>query len=99
MTPQQPPVTTPTPTATRVEGWGGRRSLRPRTELRSYAESPDVVVVTDDEPRVNGFTNGSLESDSDDGEMPPLPPIKASCYMTAYLTINTLSACNPVLVN
>lgn len=82
MAPQQPPVTTPTPTATRVEGWGGRRSLRPRTELRSYAESPDVVVVTDDEPRVNGFTNGSLESDSDDGEMPPLPPIKASFYMT-----------------
>ncbi|XP_046661220.1 transcriptional repressor p66-beta isoform X3 [Homalodisca vitripennis] len=68
----------PPMTAARVEGWGARRSLRPRTELRSYAESPDVVVVTDDEPRLNGYTNGSgsLDSDSDDGEMPPLPPIK-----------------------
>lgn len=66
----------PQPPPARMDGWGARRSLRPRTELRSYAESPDVVVVTDDEPRVNGFTNGSVDSDSDDGEMPPLPPIK-----------------------
>ncbi|XP_039277244.1 transcriptional repressor p66-beta isoform X2 [Nilaparvata lugens] len=61
------------------ERWQSRRSLRPRTELRSYAESPDVVVVSDDEPRfTNGFTNGSCsqDSDSDDGQMPPLPPIK-----------------------
>nr|CAD7445897.1 unnamed protein product [Timema bartmani] len=51
-----------------------RRNLRPRTE-RSYAESPDVIVVSDEEPRLNGFTNG-FDSDTDDGEMPPLPPIK-----------------------
>jgi hypothetical protein len=51
-----------------------RRNLRPRRE-RSYAESPDIIVLSDEEPRINGFANG-YESDSDDGEMPPLPPIK-----------------------
>lgn len=69
------PLTQSSP-APRVEAYGGRRSLRPRTELRSYAESPDVVVVTEDEPKMNGFSNGCGDSDSDDGEMPPLPPIK-----------------------
>ncbi|XP_057330929.1 transcriptional repressor p66-alpha isoform X3 [Microplitis mediator] len=44
-----------------------RRILRPRTE-KSYAESPD-------EPRINGYVNGN-NSDSDEGEMPPLLPIK-----------------------
>ncbi|KAK0167878.1 hypothetical protein PV327_001733 [Microctonus hyperodae] len=44
-----------------------RRNLRPRTE-RSYAESPD-------EPKINGYVNGNT-SDSDEGEMPPLLPIK-----------------------
>ncbi|XP_034942832.1 transcriptional repressor p66-beta isoform X2 [Chelonus insularis] len=44
-----------------------RRNLRPRIE-RSYAESPD-------EPRINGYVNGNT-SDSDEGEMPPLLPIK-----------------------
>ncbi|XP_023288893.1 transcriptional repressor p66-beta isoform X2 [Orussus abietinus] len=44
-----------------------RRNLRPRTE-RSYAESPD-------EPRINGYLNGNA-SDTDEGEMPPLLPIK-----------------------
>ena len=44
-----------------------RRNLRPRIE-RSYAESPD-------EPRLNGYLNGNA-SDSDEGEMPPLLPIK-----------------------
>ncbi|XP_059474794.1 transcriptional repressor p66-alpha isoform X2 [Neocloeon triangulifer] len=51
-----------------------RRNLRPRRE-RSYAESPDIIVLSDEEPRINGFVNG-YESDSDDAEMPPLPPIK-----------------------
>lgn len=44
-----------------------RRNLRPRTE-RSYAEIPD-------EPRINGHANGNV-SDSDEGEFPPLLPIK-----------------------
>ncbi|XP_036142317.1 transcriptional repressor p66-alpha isoform X2 [Monomorium pharaonis] len=44
-----------------------RRNLRPRIE-RSYAESPD-------EPRMNGYLNGNA-SDSDEGDMPPLLPIK-----------------------
>lgn len=44
-----------------------RRNLRPRIE-RSYAESPD-------EPRLNGYLNGNA-SDSDEGEMPPMLPIK-----------------------
>lgn len=63
-----------------------RRSLRPRAE-RSYAESPDIVVDYEDEPptKING--NGAAvngvdeESDSDCGEMPPLPPIKV-CFKT-----------------
>lgn len=58
-----------------------RRSLRVRAE-RSYAESPDIVVDYEDEPptKING--NGAAmngieeESDSDCGEMPPLPTIK-----------------------
>lgn len=59
-----------------------RRSLRPRAE-RSYAESPDIVVDYEDEPptKING--NGAAvngcddeESDSDCGEMPPLPIMK-----------------------
>nr|XP_023024568.1 transcriptional repressor p66-beta [Leptinotarsa decemlineata] len=52
-----------------------RRILRPRIEPRSYVESPDVVI--------NGSlevlkTNGNLDygSDSSEGEMPPLVPIK-----------------------
>ncbi|XP_043266404.1 transcriptional repressor p66-alpha isoform X2 [Venturia canescens] len=44
-----------------------RRNLRPRTE-RSYAEIPE-------EPKINGYLNGNA-SDSDEGEMPPLLPIK-----------------------
>ncbi|XP_043520956.1 transcriptional repressor p66-beta-like isoform X4 [Frieseomelitta varia] len=43
-----------------------RRNLRPRIEI-SYAESPD-------ERRINGYVNGN--ADSDEGDMPPLPPIK-----------------------
>jgi len=56
-----------------------RRSLRPRIE-RSYAESPDIVVEFEEEPvKVNGTVNGfdgDEDSDSDPGEMPPLPPMK-----------------------
>ncbi|XP_076649265.1 transcriptional repressor p66-beta simjang isoform X2 [Halictus rubicundus] len=43
-----------------------RRNLRPRIEI-SYAETPD-------ERRINGYVNGN--ADSDEGDMPPLPPIK-----------------------
>ncbi|XP_014260122.1 transcriptional repressor p66-beta [Cimex lectularius] len=57
-------------------GWPPRRSLRPRTELRSYAESPDIVVVSDDEPKTNGYFNGACETDDEDLPMPPLPPLK-----------------------
>lgn len=42
-----------------------KRILRPRTELKSYAETPDVVIM----PQKHGY------SDSDDEEM-PLQPIK-----------------------
>lgn len=53
-----------------------RRSLRPRHEPRNYVESPDVIVLSDEEPKLNGFTNGYESDSSDVGEMPPLPPIK-----------------------
>ncbi|PNF35451.1 hypothetical protein B7P43_G04124 [Cryptotermes secundus] len=52
-----------------------RRNLRPRTE-RNYAESPDIIVLSDEEPRINGFATNGYDSDTDEGEMPPLPPIK-----------------------
>jgi hypothetical protein len=54
-----------------------RRNLRPRTE-RNYAESPDIIVLSDEEPRLNGFAANGYDSDTDEGEMPPLPPIKVS---------------------
>lgn len=57
--------------------------LRPRTEPRSYVESPDLVLLP---ARVNGRAahNGNIDSetdeeeddDEDDGEMPPMHPIK-----------------------
>ncbi|KAJ9599621.1 hypothetical protein L9F63_026530, partial [Diploptera punctata] len=50
-----------------------RRNLRPRPE-RSYAESPDIIVLSDEEPRLNGFATNGFDSDTDEGEMPPLPP-------------------------
>lgn len=59
-----------------------RRVLRPRTEPRSYVESPDLVLLP---ARVNGRAahNGHIDSDTDssddsddDGEMPPMHPIK-----------------------
>ncbi|XP_026288283.1 transcriptional repressor p66-alpha isoform X1 [Frankliniella occidentalis] len=53
-----------------------RRSLRPRLEPRNYVESPDVIVLSDEEPKLNGFTNGYESDSSDIGEMPPLLPIK-----------------------
>ncbi|KAK9729168.1 Coiled-coil and interaction region of P66A and P66B with MBD2 [Popillia japonica] len=51
-----------------------RRVLRPRTEPRSYVESPDVVINGLDKLRTNGTADYS--SDSSEGEMPPLAPIK-----------------------
>lgn len=59
-----------------------RRVLRPRTEPRSYVESPDLVLLP---ARVNGRAahNGNIDSDTessedsdDDGAMPPMHPIK-----------------------
>lgn len=51
-----------------------RRVLRPRTEPRSYVESPDVIINGLDKLRTNGIAGYS--SDSSEGEMPPLAPIK-----------------------
>ena len=56
-----------------------RRNLRPRQD-RNYAESPDIIILSDEEPKTNGYTNG-YDSDTDDGEMPPMPPIKV-CTLT-----------------
>uniref|UniRef100_A0A182QAG9 Transcriptional repressor p66 coiled-coil MBD2-interaction domain-containing protein n=1 Tax=Anopheles farauti TaxID=69004 RepID=A0A182QAG9_9DIPT len=63
----------------------GRRVLRPRTEVKSYAEVPDIVLLP---AKVNGRSqNGSVSgggggsvtaglSESEDEEMPPVYPIK-----------------------
>lgn len=72
-------MSAPRSTHSEVEGRYPRRNLRPRQE-RSYAESPDVVLLSDEEPRINGFTNGFDGEDSDEGELPPIPspPIKVN---------------------
>ncbi|XP_058458896.1 transcriptional repressor p66-alpha isoform X2 [Malaya genurostris] len=55
----------------------GRRVLRPRTEPKSYAEVPDIVLLP---AKVNGRSyNGAVAaglSESEDDEMPPVFPIK-----------------------
>lgn len=52
-----------------------RRVLRPRTEPKSYAEAPDIVLLP---ARMNGGRqqNGNIDSETDDEEMPPYVPIK-----------------------
>lgn len=56
-----------------------RRVLRPRTEPRSYVESPEVLIngsLDSCRPRTNGNISDYSSADSCDGEMQPLPPIK-----------------------
>jgi hypothetical protein len=76
------PVRDPSPTRSSSEapmatGTGetpGRRVLRPRTEPKSYAEVPDIVLLP---AKVNGKQqNGNALSDSEDEEMPNSFPIK-----------------------
>lgn len=51
-----------------------RRVLRPRTEPKSYAEAPDIVLLP---IRMNGKQqNGNIDSETDDEEMPLYHPIK-----------------------
>lgn len=53
-----------------------RRVLRPRTEPKSYAEAPDIVLLP---AKINGRQqNGNIDSDTDDEEMPPIIAIKVS---------------------
>ncbi len=61
-----------------------KRSLRPRTEVKNYVETTDIVVVSDNEElKPNGYVNGYDYSDSDDGaELPPLPPVKVGWTVT-----------------
>lgn len=66
----EPRVPAP-PTATMVNS---RRVLRPRTEPRSYVESPDALINGSLDRRLNGIGMDYGDSDSSDGEMPPLPP-------------------------
>lgn len=48
--------------------------LRPRTEPKSYAEAPDIVLLP---AKVNGRPqNGNIDTDTDDEEMPPVIAIK-----------------------
>lgn len=65
-----------------------RRSLRPRTEPKSYAEVPDIVLLP---AKSNGGrqANGFVDSGSDD-ELPPLMPMKVNCgkqHMMKQMTI------------
>lgn len=79
------PSSTTTPTSTTAstpttnnfdtdDGKVTRRVLRPRTEPKSYAETPDIVLLP---ARVNGGRqNGNIDSETDDEEMPLSIPIK-----------------------
>lgn len=68
-----------------------KRSLRPRTEVKNYVETTDIVVVSDtDEYKQNGYMNGYDYSDSDEGELPPLPPIKV-CVLIFFVVLQVLS--------
>lgn len=57
------------------DGRSSRRVLRPRTEPKSYAEAPDIVLLP---AKVNGRQqqNGNVDSETDDEEMPTMIPIK-----------------------
>ncbi|CAH2013921.1 unnamed protein product [Acanthoscelides obtectus] len=63
--PQQQPINPQNPP---------RRVLRPRSEHRTYVESPDAMLNGTERPRINGSLEYS--SDSSDEEMPPLEPVK-----------------------
>lgn len=57
-----------------------RRVLRPRTEPKSYAEAPDIVLLP---AKVNGRQqNGNIDSDTEDDEK-ELPPIIAIKELSA----------------
>lgn len=56
-----------------------RRVLRPRTEPRSYVESPEVLIngsLGNCRPRTNGNLSDYSSAESSEGEMRALTPIK-----------------------
>lgn len=56
-----------------------RRVLRPRTEPRSYVESPEILIngsLDSCKPRTNGNLSDYSSADSSEGEIQPLPAIK-----------------------
>lgn len=79
ITPAPPPPAASSPSASgSTSPVPGRRVLRPRTEPKSYAEVPDIVLLP---AKVNGRSyNGATAtaalSESEDDEMPPVFPIK-----------------------
>ncbi|XP_065087882.1 transcriptional repressor p66-beta isoform X5 [Ochlerotatus camptorhynchus] len=78
ITPAPPPPSASSPSASgSTSPVPGRRVLRPRTEPKSYAEVPDIVLLP---AKVNGRSyNGAAAaalSESEDDEMPPVFPIK-----------------------
>lgn len=75
--PQHIQLQGPAPLNNSAGGHQARRVLRPRTEPRSYVESPDVLINGSlDRPRTNGNADFSSSESSDGEEMPPLAPIK-----------------------
>ncbi|XP_055533328.1 transcriptional repressor p66-beta isoform X7 [Wyeomyia smithii] len=77
ITPALPPATSSSSVSGSTSPIPGRRVLRPRTEPKSYAEVPDIVLLP---AKVNGRSyNGAAAtalSESEDDEMPPVFPIK-----------------------
>ncbi|XP_053684768.1 transcriptional repressor p66-alpha isoform X1 [Sabethes cyaneus] len=77
ITPALPPATSTSSVSGSTSPIPGRRVLRPRTEPKSYAEVPDIVLLP---AKVNGRSyNGAAAaalSESEDDDMPPVFPIK-----------------------
>lgn len=62
--------------------------LRPRTEPKSYAEAPDIVLLP---AKVNGRQqNGNIDSDTDEDEK-ELPPIIAIKVRRIYSTMQFIA--------
>lgn len=65
--------------------------LRPRTEPKSYAEAPDIVLLP---AKINGRQqNGNIDSDTDDEEMPPIIAIKVNINIEIQVIFRVSPMC------
>lgn len=70
-----------------------RRVLRPRTEPRSYVESPDTLAAMNGKLTRQEQSNGNtpMDSDTDDEKMPPDYAVKVRHFNKRFYHIRILS--------